>query len=259
MYPQLAAQARPEYRGITLRELLLHTAGLPQDVSDLSHLAAFVGDKRPLPLQRKAYLSVALKEPPVAPPGTAPHYSNTGYLLAAAIAEHVIGSSYEGLMQREVFGPLHMTSAHFGLPPENRGHLDGRVATAADEVPRVVDPAGGLSVDLGDWAKFCIDQIEGALGRGRLLTPEGYRLLQSPAGTPDEGLGWGVDSTFMGRQGPMLSHTGSDGSWYSIVLLFPASSTGVLVNANAGPDMGGEKADKAVLRVLLPSLAPLAK
>lgn len=257
IYPELAAKARPEYRVVTLRELLSHTSGLPHDFSGIDRVyPEFVHDKRPLPDQRVDYLRMALKDAPVGAPGAKVQYSNTGYILAGAIVEHITGKSYEALMQREIFEPLHMTAARFGLPPENHGHLSGRIATAEDEIIPMFDPAGGVSASLADWAKFCVDQIDGSKGRGRLLSAAGYRLLQSPDPKTGSGLAWGVDETFMDRQGPMLSHTGSDGAWYSMVVLFPASGSGLLINANAGSDMGGEKADKAVLKALLPSLAP---
>jgi len=259
-FPELAAKARPEYRGITLRQMLHHAAGLPHDSSDIARVyATGAHDSRPRPEQRAAYLTTALNDSPVAPPGKEVHYSNTGFILAAAIAEHVTGVSYEDLMQRDLFAPLHMASAHFGPPSAIRGHNGGHVAGAEDAIPPTFDPAGGVSVSLADWAKFCIDQLDGAKGHGRLLTPAGYQLLQSPNPATGNGLAWGVDASFMDRQGPMLSHTGSDESWYSMVLLFPASGTGLLVNANGGSDMGGEKADKAVIKALLPSLAPPVK
>jgi CubicO group peptidase (beta-lactamase class C family) len=244
------ASARPEYRAIALREMLHHTTGLPHDSSDIAKVFATGShDSRPPQEQRMAYLTTALKDPPVALPGKDVNYSNTGFILAAATAERATGVSYEDLMQRDLFASLHMTSAHFGFPPENRGHNNGNVGGAEDDIPPAFDPAGGVSVSLTDWAKFCIDQFDGAKGHGHLLTVESYRLLQSPDPVTGNSLTWGVDATFMDRQGPMLSHTGSDESWYSMVILFPASGNGMLVNANAGADIGGEKADKALSKL----------
>ena len=258
--PQLAANARPEYRAVTLRELLQHMSGLPENSSGIARVfAASFHDTRPVQEQRLAYLATALNDPPVAPPGKEPHYSNTGYILAGAIAEQATGVSYEALMQREILAPLHMTDARFGLPPDKHGHLSGRAATVEEEVPPIFDPAGGVTVSLADWAKFCIDQLSGAKGQGRLLTADSYRLMQSLNPATGNGFGWGFDATFMDRQGPMLSHAGSDGAWYSMVVLFPAGGNGLLVNVNAGEDMGGVKAFKSVLKALLPSLAPPAK
>lgn len=259
-YPELAAVARPEYRAITLRQMLHHTAGLPHDSSDIARtFATGSRDPRPPMEQRKAYLVTALGDAPVAPPGKEVSYSNTGFILAAAVAEHATGVSFENLMQRDLFAPLQMTSAHFGFPIDNRGHSGGHVAGPEDDIPPAFDPAGGVSVSLADWAKFCIDQLAGYKGHGKLLSAKDYKLLQSPDPKTGNGLAWGVDATFMNRQGPMLSHTGSDESWYSMVLLFPASGNGLLINANAGADMSGDKADKIVIKALLPELAPLLK
>ncbi len=255
--PDLAAVARPEYREVTVRQLLHHMAGLPHDFSGIDGVyKGFAHDARPLPEQRLAYLAMALKDAPVAPPGKEAHYSNTGFILAAAIAEHATGMPYEALMQREIFAPLQMMAARFGLPPQNHGHVDGRPAAADEEVIPMIDPAGGVSVSLRDWAKFCIDQLAGAKGHGSLLTPDGYTLLQTPDAATGNGLAWGVDATFMDRQGPMLSHTRIGRELVFDGPAVPASGTGVLINANAGASMGGEKADKAVIKALLPGLAP---
>jgi CubicO group peptidase (beta-lactamase class C family) len=67
---------------------------------------------------------------------------------------------------------------------------------------------------------------------------------------------WGVQPSIAGRKGPVLVHGGSDGNWLAWVVLFPETNNGVLVTANATDDMGGDKATKAVLGALFPSLSP---
>jgi CubicO group peptidase (beta-lactamase class C family) len=79
MLPDLVDRMRPEYREVTLIQLLSHHAGLPHDVSDTRFIDSFYADRRPLPEQRLAYIARALEEPPVAPPGTTFNYSNTGF------------------------------------------------------------------------------------------------------------------------------------------------------------------------------------
>ena len=74
----------------------------------------------------------------------------------------------------------------------------------------------------------------------------------------DAGLDWGVQSSSGGRRGPWLVHVGSDGTWLTIVVLRPGNGSGVLVAANAGPDMGGETAAKAALKAAVAHIAPLA-
>ena len=162
--------------------MLSHLSGLPHDYHDMTRIAAIAGDGRPPPEQRIAYLKLALTDAPLSPPGKPFHYSNTGFILAAAIAEHATGLSYEELMQREIFAPLGVRRARLGLPPpdRNHGHMDARPARAKDEIPPMMNPAGGISLSLAAWAKYCIDQLDGAHGHGRLLTPADCRLMQTP-------------------------------------------------------------------------------
>jgi CubicO group peptidase (beta-lactamase class C family) len=161
-------------------------------------------------------------------------------------------------MRREVFEPLGMAHVGFGLTRAGQpfGHLKDHPATPEDGNPDFFAPAGNMYMPLDDWARFCIDQLRGAKGQGRLLRPDTYRLMQTAQPGGVMGLGWGVVPSVAGRKGPVLTHAGSDGTWYALVALFPETGAGVLVTANAGEDMGGAAADKAVFLGLLGRLAP---
>jgi CubicO group peptidase (beta-lactamase class C family) len=263
MLPEFAGSMRPEYRPVTLVQLLSHRSGLPENIKDLRFLDTFFADARPLPQQRLAFIAEALKDAPASAPGSQFGYCNTGFLIAAVIAERATGTSYEELMSREVFQPLGMTSVGFGPTHDGqpRGHRGGHPITTAmtnsDEgVPLMYAPAGNLHMNLHDWAEFCLDQLAGHRGRGRLLAPVSYHLMQTAQPGSPVGLDWGVQASIAGRQGPVLVHGGSDGNWLAWVVLFPATGTGVLVVANATGDMGGDKATQAVLGALFPSLSP---
>jgi CubicO group peptidase (beta-lactamase class C family) len=263
MLPDLADTMRPEYRSVNLVQLLSHQSGMPENIIDLKFLDKFFADTRPLPVQRMAFITEALKDPPAGAPGEKFIYCNTGYLIAAAIAERATKMSFEELMRREVFAPLKMTSAGFG-PTKNgqiRGHRDGKPATAAmtksdDGVPMVYTPAGNMHMSLGDWALFCIDQLAGSRGAGKLLSPASYRLMQTAQPGNKVGVDWGVQESIAGRKGPVLVHGGSDGNWLAWAVLFPNSDTGVLVVANAAGDMGADKALQSALGALFPGLSP---
>jgi CubicO group peptidase (beta-lactamase class C family) len=259
LLPDLAANMRSEYQSVTLLQLLSHTSGLPHDVNDTRFFSTFYQDRRPLSQQRLSYVERALSEAPVSGPGTTFSYSNTGFIVAAVVAERLTGSSYEQLMRQEVFAPLGMATAGFGSTPSGQplGHHDGRPALSPQDAnPMMFAPAGNIHLSMADWAKFCLDQIAGARGRGKLLTAASYRIMQTPQGASGNGLGWGVQDSVMGRKGPALTHAGSDGNWYAVVVLLPQSGNGILVAANAGEDMGGDKAAKAVMQAMLPTLAP---
>jgi CubicO group peptidase (beta-lactamase class C family) len=259
MLPELAATMRPEYRDATLVELLSHRAGLPHDVSDMAFFNTFFDDTRPAEEQRLAYVARALQDKPVGSRGKS-SYSNTGFLLAAVIAERATHLSYEALMTREVFAPLGMQSVKFGVADNGglQGHHAGKVATLKDANPEMFAPAGNIRLSMRDWASFCLDQMAGYHGQGKLLAPATYRMMETRLPGADMGLAWGVQDTIMSRQGPALTHAGSDGNWMALVLLFPETQNGALVAANAGEDMDGDKATKAALKAVLPELAPAA-
>ena len=123
--------------------------------------------------------------------------------------------------------------------------------------PPMFAPAGNLHLAMADWAKFCLDQMAGYHGGGKLLKPATYRMMETRLPGADTGLAWGVQDSVAGYEGPVLTHAGSDGNWYALVALFPQTQSGVLVAANAGEDMGGDKATKAVFKALIPEVAKL--
>ncbi|MEI9887929.1 MAG: serine hydrolase domain-containing protein [Rhizomicrobium sp.] len=256
MLPELAPSMRPEYRAVTLVQLLSHRAGLPENLSDMAYFNTFYTDARPPEEQRLAYLARAVAEAPGGPAGTF-SYSNTGFLLAAAIAEHATGSTYETLIRNEVFAPLGMTSVGFGITHDGEpiGHHNGKPATLTDANPAVFAPAGNLHMAMRDWAAFCLDQMAGYHGGGKLLKPATYRMMETRLPGAEGGLAWGIRDSLAGRKGPVLMHAGSDGNWYAIVALFPETQDGIIAAANAGEDMGGDKAVKAAMMAVLPGLA----
>lgn len=263
MLPDLAQDMRPEYRKVTLVQLLSHQAGLPRDLKNLrsAEKSSFT-ESQPFPQQRLSYIAKALKDKPNAVSGTAFGYSNTGFLVAAVIAERVTGDSYENLMRKEVFEPLGMRKVGFGNTHDgqNRGHRGGKPTLTMrkfdDGAPPMFGPAGFLHMSLDDWARFNLDQLAGNKGQGKLLTPASYRLMQTAQAGRPAGLDWGVQASIAGRQGPVLVHQGSDGNWLAMAVLFPEQGTGILAVANAGPDMGADKVLTTVLGTLFPALSP---
>ena len=259
MLPGLADVMRPEYREATLPDLLSHRAGLPENHDDIAFFNGFYADPAPLPAQRLRYLATALADAPAGPRRSDMVYSNTGLLTAAAVAEHATGKPFEALIVKEVFHPLGMTSVSFdqyGGAHEPFGHVDGRPADkVTDANPRMFAPAGAMRLTLADWSRFCIDQMRGEHGQGKLLTADTYRFLHTGQGDTRSALGWGASPHPMGLTGPALTHAGSDGNWYALVVLFPQTGSGVLVIANAADSMGGDKAALAATRALAATVA----
>jgi CubicO group peptidase (beta-lactamase class C family) len=258
LLPDLAETMHADYRDVTLPDLLSHRSGLPENVGggDLTFFNTFYDDTAPLPQQRLRYVAAGLAEAPAAPKRAEDSYSNTGYIVAAVAAERASGLAYETLMQNEVFSPLGMRSVSFnpyGSAGEPVGHIDGRVADQPrDANPPMFTPPGGVRVSLQDWALFCIEHLKGERGEGALLSAESYRMLHTPQGETGAALGWGVQDVAGGHA---LVHSGSDGNWYALVVIFPERNTGALAVSNAGESMGGEAATITALRALAATLS----
>ena len=103
---------------MTLRELLSHRSGLPEDTSDTGFISGF-----------------------------------HSFLVAAAIAERAAGTPYETLMRREVFEPLGMRSVGYGTTHEGQpmGHVGGNpVSKSEDSIPLMFAPAGNMHMSMRD-------------------------------------------------------------------------------------------------------------
>lgn len=94
-----------DYPGVTIRNLLTHTSGIPEflgfSAADLAgHKVNFNSD-----IIKKLAIS---KLKPAFKPGTLCVYSNTNYLLLATIVEKVSGESFARYMKKHVFIPAGM-------------------------------------------------------------------------------------------------------------------------------------------------------
>ncbi len=263
MLPDFASTMHPSYRDVTLPDLLSHRSGLPRFARNMDFLITFVDDPAPYSAQRRRYIEAALAEPPVGEKRASPNYSNSGCIVAAGIAERATGAEYEALMHTLVFEPLRMRSVTrepISGPNEAVGHVDGRIADQRlDFEPRAFSPSSGVRLSLADWGAFCLDQMRGSQGLGRLMHGDFYRFMQTPQGETSCALGWMTQASAHGRHGPAISHSGSDGNWMAEALLFPHIGDGVLVVTNAAYSMGGDAVAEAAVRRLAETLSSPAE
>lgn len=264
MLPELAGTMHAEYRDVTLPDILSHRAGLSPDIVDMNLFVSFFDDPAPMSDQRRRYVGAALALPPSGPKRAEHLYSNTDYYLAAVIAERATGREYEDLMQTYVFSPLRMRSVArepIGGADEPIGHVSGRQANRfgtanSDLEPPMGAPShGGIRLSLRDWARFCIDQMCGEHGNGRLMRNISYRFLHAPQGDDQYALGWYARNRQFDRQGPAILHSGSDGNWMAEAVLFPRVGDGALVVANSAYGMDGNTVSASVLRQLCATLS----
>jgi CubicO group peptidase (beta-lactamase class C family) len=253
--PMLTKAMNPSYRHVTIRQLLSHTAVLPPlSNTETDFPAAFTAVKlaHGAAAQRLALAKYYLSMPPAHPVGTFT-YSNLGYVIVAAIAEIHTGQTWERLMRERVFFPLGITHAGFGPPgdpdkhDEPLGHYEesGKLVQLNPLEPDInspewLGPADRINISLKDWALFAQDQIDGARGHGKLLNQATYRTLQTPI-SDKYALGWGVALNADGSP-KFLTHEGSNGYWFSQIIIFPKEDTILLTVTN----FGGPAAQKSV-------------
>jgi D-alanyl-D-alanine carboxypeptidase len=212
-------------RGITLREMLTHTAGLPNPIPlRWVHLAEDAGT---FDEQQALARILRANAKAIAPPGKKYAYSNIGYWLLGRIVERVTGLSFTDYVRAEIIARLGLSPAEMGFSIfDSSLHAKGYLARFS-----VVNLLKGFVTDRkywggyeGDWlalrshypdgpafggllgtarafGRFLQDQLSGA---SVLLGPEARQLFVSP------------QTTAMGRPIPMTLgwHTGRKGQPY---------------------------------------------
>jgi len=97
-----------KYKGVTVEQLLWHNGGIP----DYMELFEKHWDKSKIARNKDVVAMLAKYHPKkYFKAGEKHEYSNTGYVLLAAIAERITGEALEKFMQREIFDKAGMKSA----------------------------------------------------------------------------------------------------------------------------------------------------
>ncbi len=252
LFPDLAAKMNSEMATNTVRNLLDHDAGFPHDLD----WDALTATHLPLPAQRRLAVEKALSVPPTTPIGKYV-YSNVGYVLLGAIIEAKTGLSWEEVMQKELFGPLHMTSAGFGAPG-TPGHVDqpwGHILENGELKPEqfdnepVLGPAGTVHCSISDWAKFVAETLHGLRGQSTLLAAETFKELTTPMPKQHYAGGWLItERPWAG--GLALTHSGSNTRWFCTVWIAPKKNFAALIAMNYGGDLASKAADEGVGKII---------
>jgi uncharacterized protein YbbC (DUF1343 family)/CubicO group peptidase (beta-lactamase class C family) len=249
---ELEAEVRryiPEMRaGITVRHLLTHTSGLRPGIP-----------REPAWSGYDTGIAKATALEPDGPPDRFFRYSDVNFILLGEIVRRVSGMPLNEFAQREIFGPLGMTSTRF-LPPD-----DWRVRIAPTEPDEsgvmlrgvVHDPTSrrmggvtghaGLFTTAADLARYARMITSGG---GGVLKEETVRLMTTPHtwATIQErrGLGWDIDSAYSrprGKAFPIGSfgHTGFTGT--SLWIDPPTKSFVIFLSSRLHPEGKGSVRD----------------
>ena len=229
----LAIGLRPEWRRLTIEQLLSHTAGLPP---------SFKRDTPPEePASTATMIAWAARDTMASAPGTRFGPSSVGYLLLGALVEKLYGKPYDAALREEIARPLGLRTLGWCAEPgkdtlETTGYQDVAVddrRPVSNAHPSKTLGAGGLCASAGDLAAWTA-----ALHGGRVLSPASYAAMTIPRGAaaPMNGFGvqvhtnppWGVPTIWFLTGGAGFA---AENAW------FPAESLSVTVlyNSFGGP------------------------
>jgi len=222
-------------RGVTIRRLLSHTAGLTvHGFSDYS-------PRRRLPSLEQVLEGANQRDGRVViqwQPGTRYEYSGGGFVILEMIIEDVTGESFETFMEREVTGPLGMTSLQWDWTPELARRAPIPYGPQNEPVGYRLLASKAIGSEVGtvtDFARFVAAAASGPhgepAGRGVLL-PETVRQMTAaqPATGGTAGLAYGIVP--LGGD-TLLMHFGANPGWNAFFTLSLERGEGLVVATNS--------------------------
>jgi uncharacterized protein YbbC (DUF1343 family) len=228
---------------VTIRELLTHYSGLPEDL-DLK--TEWEG--------KETAEQMALATNLVTSPGSVFRYSDINFEVLGFLVEQISKMPLDKYADAFVFQPLGMKETRFLPPPQWRRRI---APTEYDEHGQMLrgivhDPTarrmGGVSghagvfstaADLSKYAQAVLDAIHAKPQRKQFLKSltivKATRPQQPPNATSLRGLGWDIDSAFSSNRGELLplgsfGHTGFTGT---SMWIDPYTDTYVILLTNA--------------------------
>ncbi|MEH6757313.1 MAG: serine hydrolase domain-containing protein [Parasphingorhabdus sp.] len=223
---------------ITLAQLLSHQTGLTKNAYDRKL------EDGESPGLLRAQLGTA---PLQCVPGTCHSYQNIAFDAASEILGQAAGSLYAAAVEKQLFEPLGMKSAQFGMVGLTgadswaRPHRGDEVRTLSESYWRL-PAAAGVSSNIVDMARW----LRAQMGANKdVLSGEMLALVHAPliktkrvySGDlaralvePSYGLGW-RNFTYNGRR--LIGHSGAVDGYRATIIFDPAARTGVVAMWNS--------------------------
>ena len=193
------------WKNITVRNVLNHTSGMPNDFSEEDYKKDWTEDQ---------LLAKAKALPLVFPPGTNWAYSNVGYVVLGILIGKVSGKFYGDVLQERIFKPLGMNTTRIIsesdiIPNRAAGY---RLEKGELKNQEWVSPTMNTTADGSFyWSILDLVKWDDALSKGLVLKQSSWSQVYLPAklasgSTYPYGMGWAVDAR-NGRR--LIEHSGS--------------------------------------------------
>ncbi|HEV8721468.1 MAG TPA: serine hydrolase domain-containing protein [Candidatus Binatia bacterium] len=204
------------WKAITVRHLLTHTAGL---AGMWAGFEALHQDGGRTDLTTAQMFEAATKDPMSFTPGDRWQYSNVGYFLLGMIIEKASGRSYRDFLTDRFFGPLAMTSTSV---PDQWTILKNRAAGYTLRDGELINIRRVTQVELpSDYGIFStvkdLVKWDNALATGKVVKPSSLEQTWTPVklnggSSFPYGFGWFFDES---RGHRIITHTGVTGTEYT--------------------------------------------
>lgn len=223
----------PEAKGVdervTVRQLLHHTAGVPDFEQDTDFRQKGMSGATENIRGQLAELS---KIPNLFTPGTEARYANINYILLALIIENVSGMTYSDYMEKEVFLPLGMKKARVDEKGLEVSHRVTGYEMKEDKIfpiDRVTDwSLGGADVLATVDDVYCLNK---AIKHRLLLKEETWEEVLTPSPLNDMGMGCTV-YCWHGKH--RIHHNGGWDGFRTLHVQLPEDDFDIIFLSNTG-------------------------
>ena len=155
-------------KDITLKQLLTHTSGLPDQLPENSELR-----KRHAPLSE--FVKGAIRTPLLFKPGTQYSYQSMGILLVSEVAQRITQTPFADFLVKQVFKPLGMNRTALDLGPFKLSEtVRSQTEFAAPE-----SGSGAIEAKDWDWNSPYWRNLGAPWGGGHGTAPDVARFLES--------------------------------------------------------------------------------
>ncbi len=236
-------------RELNIRNVLSHTTGLPYH-----SYTNLIEAGWNLPGMIHALRDVNV----IAPVGSIYSYQNVAYSIIAEVVQSATGETYQDLMKRRVFEPLHMNDASMSYQdivndsdlalPHYRYKGSWKPQKIKDTYYNA-SPAGGVNASISDMSKYLLALLGNDPG---IIADSTLQTIFTPVIRTSKykysgswkhlrrayyGMGWRI---FVTSEDTVVYHGGYVNGYRTEIALIPAKRTGICVLTNASNHFASE-------------------
>ncbi|MEP7129134.1 MAG: serine hydrolase domain-containing protein [Chitinophagales bacterium] len=242
--------------GITIHQLLTHTAGFPGAIGDDYEL-----------IPSADFMRLSFNTPLNAKPGEQYDYSNVGYSILGILVENLSGKNYEQYLHDELFVPAGMLHTGYLIPHFDNAQLavayrDGERWGTMLEHPWAADGPGwhlkangGILSTLDDMQKWYIalrnKTVLNAASVKQYLTPY---VKEQPEGISFYGYGWVIEPQQDGDT--IIWHNGGNGAFNTYMGFSLKNDYTIIISSNNNQKIADDYA-VVVRKILSGTYQPL--